>query len=405
MQYGCIGEKLGHSFSKLIHESLTDYTYELCELSPDEVADFLRKREFKAINVTIPYKQTVMEYLDKIDTVAQSIGAVNTIVNRDGKLYGYNTDFFGMKSLIERENITLTGKKVLILGSGGTSKTAVAVAQHLGAAIVCRVSRTAKEDSIDYQRAKIEYADADIIINTTPVGMFPNIFGAAVDMSDFPKAVVVDAVYNPLRSSLVLEARHGVGGLYMLVAQAAKAVEYFLSCTVPLSQTERVYRELLLQKENIVLIGMPSCGKSTVGRILADRLGRALIDTDALIAKKAGCSIPEIFEKQGESAFRDMESEVIAQIAAQQGSIISVGGGAILRAQNVQNLRRNGRLCFIDRPLDELTATADRPLSSDREMMEKRYRERYDIYCAAADIRVWTAGGPEAVVEMIIKER
>lgn len=409
MQYGCIGEKLGHSFSKLIHNRLADYEYELRELTPDALPAFLRQRDFKAINVTIPYKQAVIPFLQYVDPVAAAIGAVNTIVNKDGVLYGYNTDYYGMKSLLDRQGIALQGRKVLILGSGGTSKTALALAKDEGAGAVYRVSRTAREDCITYEQAVADHRDAQIILNTTPVGMYPNLGGAAVNIDEFPLLQgVADAVYNPLRSNLVLAALErgipAVGGLYMLVAQAARAVEYFLDTTLPVSETERVFAALEQEKENLVLIGMPGCGKSTVGRLLAERLGKELVDTDALIVEKAGKTIPEIFAEDGESVFRDLEAQVISRLAPGQGWVVATGGGAILREENIRNLRRNGVLIFVDRPLEELVVTDDRPLSSHRAALEQRYKERYHKYCAAADLRLWTEGGPEAVAAEIIKE-
>ena len=409
MQYGCIGEKLSHSFSKIIHAELAEYTYELKELAPTQVDAFMRAREFKAINVTIPYKQTVIPYLQYIDPVAQSIGAVNTVVNKNGVLYGYNTDFYGLKSLLMSNHIDLWDKKVLILGSGGTSKTAAAVAKDMGAREYYRLSRRETEGCITYERAKAEHSDADVILNTTPVGMYPNIKGAAVDLADFPKVqAVADAVYNPLRSEIVLKAKEkgitAVGGLYMLVAQAAKAVEYFLDTAVEETKILDVFSKLKREKENIVLIGMPSCGKSTVGKLLSEKLGRKFVDTDTLITEKAGQSIPEIFALKGEKAFRDIESEVIGQTSCLQGLVIATGGGVILREENVRELRRNGRLYFIDRPLAELITTDDRPLSSDRAALEQRYRERYEKYIGAADHTLWTPDGAEAVAETILKE-
>lgn len=408
MQYGCIGEKLGHSFSKIIHNQLADYDYQLVELSPDAVDAFMKQRDFCAINVTIPYKQTVLPYLQHIDAPAQKIGAVNTIVHRDGELWGYNTDFYGLERLICRAGIALRDKKVLILGSGGTSKTALAVAEHLGARAVFRVSRTAREDCITYETA-VEHTDTEVIINTTPAGMYPHLQGAAIDISVFPVLEgVVDAVYNPLRSTLVLQAQDrgltAVGGLYMLVAQAAKAVEHFLDTTVPERRVEQVFTHLFAQKENIVLIGMPSCGKSTVGGLLAEQTGRELVDTDALIVEQAGKSIPDIFAQEGEAAFRALEAQVIASLAPRQGLIVATGGGAVLRQENVRALRHNGKTVFLDRPVAALLATRDRPLSSDRAALEQRYKERYDIYCGAADLHIEGNPTAEETAQRIIKE-
>ncbi len=409
MEYGLIGAHLPHSFSKAIHESLTDYTYELKELTAAELPAFLTKREFKAINVTIPYKEAVIPFLDGIDEKAKRIGAVNTIVNRDGRLYGFNTDHAGMTALIERNGIVLGGKKVLICGSGGTSKTAKAVAEDLGAREVYRLSRSEKQGCITYEEACRSHSDAQVLINTTPAGMYPHPDGAAVDVSGFPGLeAAVDAVYNPLRTSFILAAQaRGVkaaGGLYMLIAQAAAAIEHFVGVRPDERAVEALYRSMVGERENIVLIGMPGSGKSTVGAVLAKKLGREFIDTDALIAEKAKQPIPEIFAGQGEGAFRDMETQVIASLADRMGLVIATGGGAILREENRKHLRHNGRLYFLDRPLSDILPTDDRPLSSDREALTARYRERYPIYTAAADCRIDNSGSAEAAADAIMEE-
>lgn len=408
MEYGLIGEKLGHSFSREIHKSLRGYDYELRELRPDEVREFLVKREFRGINVTIPYKETVIPYLDEIDEAAREIGAVNTVVNRGGKLFGYNTDYTGMRELMLREGIDPAGKKVLVLGSGGTSKTAMTVAKSLGAETVLRVSRTKRDNCITYEEVREIHADAQIIINATPVGMYPNGDGCPIDIEAFPKLTgVVDAIYNPLRTKLVLAAQargiKAAGGLYMLVGQAAAAAEHFTGEKGNPADTERVYRELLLQKENLILTGMPGVGKTTIGKILAKRLGRDFVDCDDVIVEKAGCDIPTIFATQGEKAFRDLETEVIRELSATGGRVIAPGGGAVLRAENVASLRANGRIIFLDRPLSSITATEGRPLSSNREALEARYRERYPIYCTACDAHVETDGTVGETADAVLK--
>ncbi len=393
MEYGCIGERLTHSFSKEIHAKLFSYDYTLCELTRDEVGEFLKKREFKAINVTIPYKQTVMPYLDEISETAKKIGAVNTVVNRGGRLCGYNTDFYGMRALIERMGLCLDGKKVLVLGSGGTSKTAAAVAESMGAKKILRVSRAASNDTVTYDEAKSAHADADIIINTTPCGMYPNGGTAAIDLDDYSSVSgVVDAVYNPLRSALVVKAKEkGIaaeGGLYMLVAQAVFAAELFTGEKIPREKIDSVFNEIYSRKQNLVLTGMPGCGKSTLGKMAARELSLGFVDTDEEIVKKAGKPIPQIFSDDGEKAFRDLESEVVREVSALQGTVIATGGGAVLRRENINALRENGRVLFLDRSIEKLVTTSDRPLSSDREKLEKRYAERYDIYCATADAKI-----------------
>ncbi|MBE6750484.1 MAG: AAA family ATPase [Ruminococcaceae bacterium] len=390
MEYGCIGKKLSHSFSKLIHNELADYEYELKEIDENELDEFFEKSDFKAINVTIPYKLDVIKYLDFIDDTARDIGAVNTIVNKNGKLYGYNTDFLGLKALIEFAKISLLNKKVLILGTGGTSLTAMAVAKAMGANEVIRVSRSSSQDTITYECAEKCHTDADIIINTTPCGMFPNIGTSAINLDDFNKlSGVVDAVYNPLASQLIVSAKqkgiNAIGGLYMLVAQAVFAVEKFLEKEFEFSEIERIFNKLFKQKQNLCLIGMPSCGKTTIGKEIARELQKEFIDSDEEIVKLTKMSIPDIFENYGEAHFRELESMVIANLALKQNCVIATGGGSVLNKRNVELLKQNGMLIFLDRPIEQLITTDDRPLSSSRELLEKRYKERYGIYLSVAD--------------------
>lgn len=393
MKYGCIGEHLKHSFSKEIHNLLADYDYEILEIEKECLEKFAKEKNFNAINVTIPYKELIMPYIYLIDEYAKKIGSVNTVVNRGGKLYGYNTDFFGMCKLIEHAGIEIRDKKVVILGTGGTSKTACAVSAHLGAKEIIITSRKKSETSIDYTELYEKHTDAEIIINTTPVGMFPSIFDSPVDVSKFDKlSGVIDAIYNPLCTELILSAKErGIsaeGGLYMLVAQAVRASEIFIDTKYDTETTDKVYKKILSDKENIVLIGMPASGKTTVGKILAQKLGRKFIDTDALIEEKAKKSIPEIFKTEGESRFRDLEAEVIKEASSLTCSVIATGGGSVLRNENVFNLKKNGKLYFIDRPLGALIPTSDRPLGSTKEAIEKRYIERYDIYMKSANVRI-----------------
>lgn len=413
MDYGLIGERLSHSFSKTIHEAIFDYNYELCEINREDLDLFLTKAEFKAINVTIPYKQDVIPYLYEIDDVAKKIGAVNTIVNKNGKLYGYNTDFLGLKALILRENISLKDKKVLILGSGGTSKTAFAVAEDLGAKEIYRVSRSKADGLIDYNQAYSEHSDAQIIINTTPCGMYPDIGVTPINLENFKSlSGVVDVVYNPLNTELICKAhKMGIkccGGLFMLVSQAVFAAEMFTGKKAEEKTAEKIYKSLLLDKKNLVLIGMPSCGKSTIGKAVAKILGKQFFDSDEEIVKDAKMTIPEVFENYGEEYFRTLESEIIAQLSAKQGIVIATGGGAVLNKRNIELLRQNGLIVFLDRPLEQLITTDDRPLSKNREMLKKRYNERYSLYCESADIRIETVEDLEhninAVQEVFLNE-
>lgn len=409
MKYGLLGEKLGHSYSKEIHSLLADYEYELCEVNKEELDVLMRKKEFCAVNVTIPYKQTVIPYLDVISERAKSIGAVNAIVNRGGKLYGDNTDFAGMRALAIRTGADMNGKKVLILGTGGTSKTAGAVAQSLGAREVYFVSRSKKDGAITYGEAAEKHADAQILINTTPVGMFPNIQGTPADISVFPELeAVLDAIFNPLRTELVLDAQaRGIkadGGLYMLVAQAVYASALFLGKDANDKKTEDVYRRILNEKRNVFLIGMPSSGKSSVGKKLAELTGKEFADTDTMLTDRFGRTISDFISENGEKPFRDEESSVIGQAAEKRGYIIATGGGAVLREENVRAMKKNGIVVFLDRDPDLLTATKDRPLSSTREALEKLYEERYPIYKKAADMTVPSDRSVGEVAEDVRKE-
>lgn len=391
-QYGCIGKKLTHSFSREIHGKLAGYTYDLIELTEEGIAPFFEKKAFAAINVTIPYKQTVIPYLDVISPIARRIGAVNTIVNRSGKLFGYNTDYYGMKALVEKVGIDLSGKKVLILGTGGTSKTARVLAADLSAANILTVSRNKTDKHITYEEAVSSHGDAQVIINTTPSGMYPNCEDKPIDIQSFPRLEgVIDAVYNPLRPNLVLSAKErGIpaeGGLFMLVMQAVAAVEHFLETSIPGETAQRVFAEVFRAKENIVLTGMPGSGKSTVGRLL-DVEGFSFVDTDMEIEKRCGCAIKDLIDEKGEPYFRDLETEVIREVSAKSGQIIATGGGAILREENVRCLKRNGRLFFLDADLARLQATDSRPLSNTAEKLKHLYAERIGIYRSTADVIV-----------------
>ncbi len=406
MEYGCIGEKLSHSFSKEIHNLLADYDYRLVELKREELQEFFQKKDFKAINVTIPYKLDVIPFLDFISDEAKEINAVNTIVNKNGKLYGYNTDFYGLKSLIERYVKSFSGKTVVILGSGGTSNTAFCVAKSLGAENVIKVSRQKQSGYITYEELYENYCDCEIIINTTPCGMFPKVNVSAVDISKFKNLeAVFDAVYNPLKSKFILDAKkQGViatGGLYMLVAQAAFAVEKFIDTEISQSKIDDVYKKICKDKMNIVLIGMPACGKTSVGKELEKRLSKTFVDSDNVIVEKEEKAIPDIFKEFGEEHFRNLEKDVIKNIASFNSQIIATGGGVVLNSQNIDSLKSNGRVYFIDRPLNMLLPTDDRPLSSNIQDLENRYNERYGLYRNYADVIIDGKGSVSEVAERI----
>lgn len=405
MKYGLIGEKLGHSFSKPIHEKIAGYCYEIKEIKKEALDGFMKQKDFLGINVTIPYKSEVIAYLDEIDENAKKTGAVNTVVNRDGKLYGFNTDFGGLKMLIERQGFDFSDKKVLVLGSGGTSKTAVAVSQKLGAASIITVSR---KGEVNYENVYNLHPDASFIINTTPCGMYPDNQSLPIDPVRFKGLQgVTDVVYNPLKTRLCIECeKAGIafsGGLYMLVCQAVLACEKFMGKSLDVKKlAEEIYGEILSEKRNIVLIGMPGSGKSTIGKALSQKTGKEFLDTDEMIVSSYG-NISDIFSQKGEEYFRDIESEAVLEASKLSGKIIATGGGAILRNKNVEHLRQNGCIVFLDRPLCDIIPTDDRPLSKDIRALEKRFEERYDKYLSAADVKIDIDGIVENSVNKIME--
>jgi len=396
VQYGLIGEKLGHSYSKEIHTAFKRYEYELKELPRDEVKSFITGKDFKGLNVTIPYKETVMEYLDFIDDEAKAIGAVNTVVNKNGVLYGYNTDFYGMLEVLKDTGFDFKGKKVLILGVGATAKTATAVMNHLHVSEIFYAARNKSksfniEKTFSFEEAKDKLTNVDFIVNTTPCGMYPNFEDQAIDLTPFKNIYgVFDVIFNPGRTKLMLQAeslgKKAYGGLKMLVYQAVYAAEKFTDAPIDRNLSESVLKDLRSKNENIVLIGMPASGKSTVGKNLSKELGMEFFDTDNLIVEKAGCEISEIFEKKGETYFRDLESEVVKEVSLKKNVIIATGGGAILRKENVEALKAYGRLYFIDRALKNLLPTSDRPLANDKEKIKKLYETRLPIYKEVSDV-------------------
>ena len=403
MEFALLGEKLGHSFSPQIHRALAGCDYQLLPTPPEAVADLFRRRDFRGLNVTIPYKQTVMPLCDEIDPRAAAIGAVNTVVNRGGRLTGYNTDIDGLIYLARRTGVDMAGKKVVILGSGGTGRTARAAAGELGAAEIVTVSRGGEDNYETLSR----HADAQVLLNTTPVGMYPNCGVSPVSLDAFPHLEgVLDVVYNPLRTALLLEARErGLPcscGLPMLVAQAWRAEELFTGSSIPAETVEAVLAGLTAQLENVVLIGMPGCGKSTVGRALARRQGKAFLDLDRLIEERAGKSIPAIFAQEGEEAFRTLESWAVREAGARTGCVISTGGGVVTRAENCAPLRQNGVIIHLTRPLDRLP-TAGRPVSQSTDL-QTLWARRRGLYAAFADRTVDNGGPLEETLDTIEKE-
>ena len=403
MEYGLLGEKLGHSFSPQIHRALAGYDYVLLPTPPEEVTPLLRRREFKGLNVTIPYKQTVIPLCDEMEPRAAAIGAVNTIVNRGGRLIGYNLDIDGLIYLARRAGVDMAGKKVVILGSGGTSRTARAAAKALGAAEITVISRHGEDN---YQNL-FRHADAQVLINTTPVGMYPRCGEAPVSLEDFPRLTgVLDVVYNPLRTALILAAeKKGIpcsGGLPMLVAQAWRAAELFTGTSVPEERMEAVLQELTARLRNVVLIGMPGCGKTTVGKALARRMGKDFVDVDEEIVRQAGGSLPAIFAQEGEEGFRALESDAVRAAGSRTDCVISTGGGVVTRWENLPPLRQNGVVVHLLRSLSALPS-AGRPLSQ-RTPAEELWRQRSPLYAAFADCTADNNGPLEATLDQIEKE-
>lgn len=390
MRYLLIGECLAHSFSSVIHEKIGMYDYELCEIKNDELESFMKNRDFLGLNVTIPYKQSVIKYLDELTPEARLIGAVNTVINKNGYLIGHNTDFGGLAALIKRRNINIKNKKVLICGTGGTSNTAYSVCEKLGAKSITKLSRTQKENCITYDEALISYTDAEVIINTTPCGMYPDVDSIAIDIDKFPHLeAAIDVVYNPLSTKFILKAKKKgikyIGGLYMLVMQAVEAAEFFTGKTISYEKANEIYNEIVKEKKNIVLIGMPSCGKTTVGRQIAKELNREFYDSDEYLVNKLGRSINDIFEKDSEEYFRDIEEKVIKELSMKSGVVIATGGGVILKEENMNRLAGNGYICFIDRDISLLTPTLSRPTADSKEKIKKLYETRYPLYLKYAD--------------------
>lgn len=403
MKCGLLGRKLGHSYSPQIHALLGDYPYSLFEKEPDDLGDFLRNGDFTGINVTIPYKKDVIPFLDQISPIAQRLGSVNTVVRReDGSLYGHNTDYFGFASMVKHSGISVSGKKCLVLGSGGTSNTVKNALHDLGAQVVI-ISRSGENNYQNLSR----HEDASVIVNATPVGMYPNTGVSPIDLSLFPHLEgVLDVIYNPSKTQLLLDAE-GLGiphenGLWMLVAQAKEASECFTGSTVDDGAIQRIYHTLSAQMKNIILIGMPGCGKTTVSSALAAKTGRTAVDADEELVKLAGKSIPEIFSQDGEEAFRALETQILTQLGKQSGLIISTGGGCVTRQRNYHPLHQNGVIFYLKRSL-ELLPTHGRPLSQ-QNPLELLYAQRKEQYLAFSDYVIDNNGSLEQTVSAILKK-
>ena len=402
MQCGLLGRTLGHSYSPQIHARLGEYRYALYEKEPEELEDFLKNGDFTGLNVTIPYKKAVIPYLDELSPRAKALGAVNTVVRRpDGSLIGHNTDFFGFEVMLRTGGVSVSGKKALVCGSGGASNTVCAVLKEAGANVVV-LSRSGENNYRNLER----HADASLIVNATPVGMYPEVEKAVIEnLNGFPKLeAVLDLIYNPARSMLLMEAEQrglpAVNGLRMLVAQAKESAEWYTGTPIDDSVIETIYNDLRLQMENIILVGMPGCGKTTIGTALAKALHREFLDADAILEERAGRPITEIIPQDGENAFRAMESAVLLDLGKQSGLVIATGGGCVTRPENYPSLHRNGTVVWLKRPIADLP-TEGRPLSKAGHL-EEMYRKRAPMYEAFSDFSVENTGTPEKVAREIL---
>ena len=402
MRCGLLGEKLGHSYSPAIHAQLADYAYGLYEVAPEDLPAFLTGGDFDALNVTIPYKKAVIPYCAELSPIARRLGSVNVLVRRaDGTLYGDNADAFGFEYLVRHSGIDVAGQKALVLGNGGASATIQAVLEQLGAHVTV-ISRHGPDNYDNLDR----HADAHVIVNTTPVGMYPNTGKAAVDLRQFPQcAGVLDIVYNPARTALLLQAeRLGIpcaGGLYMLVAQAKRSCEVFTDTVIDDAEILRIHRLLRQEMENIVLIGMPGSGKSTIAALLAERLHRPVLDSDAQVVETAGMSIPDILAAGGENAFRAQETAALAALGKRSGAVLATGGGCVCREENYPLLHQNGTILWLQRDLARLPKDG-RPISQ-RSDLAALYAQREPLYARFADAVIDHNGAPEETVQKILE--
>lgn len=400
MQCGLLGQKLGHSYSPQIHGQLASYDYSLFEKEPEELEGFLKNGNFVGLNVTIPYKKDVIPFLDQLSPVARRLGAVNTIVRRgDGSLVGHNTDYFGFRYLVQQSGLDVRGKKVLVLGSGGASNTAVAALQELGARVVI-ISRSGENN---YGNLHL-HANASVIVNTTPVGMYPNTGVSPIDLGCFPQLEgVLDVVYNPARTQILLDAENrglvAMNGLWMLVAQAKESAEWFSGETIPDSRIVQIHATLRAQMENIILVGMPGCGKTTIGRLLARETGKQFVDADEALEARVGRKITDIIPTDGEAAFRCLETETLAELGKQSGFVIATGGGCVTQERNYPLLHQNGTILWLTRALDKLP-TEGRPLSQTGKL-QQMLATRQPMYRRFADAVIENDGTVEETLAQI----
>lgn len=400
---GLLGEKLGHSYSPQIHSELANYEYRLFEKQPQELEDFLKNGDFAGLNVTIPYKKSVIPYLSELSPVAARLGAVNTIVRRaDGTLIGHNSDYYGFRAMVTKSGLCFAGKKVLVLGSGGASNTAVSVLEELGAEVIV-ISRSGENNYTNLEK----HADAAVIVNATPLGMYPNVGVSPVKLDGFPILEgILDIVYNPARTQLLLDAQArgivSMNGLWMLVAQAKESAEWFTGSSISEDKIPIIHQKLRRQMENVILIGMPGSGKSTVGKALAERMNMKFVDADQEIIKAAGMPIADIFATGGETLFRKIEAEVLSDLGKRSGQILATGGGCVTRQENYASLHQNGTMIWLTRDISQLP-TEGRPLSQSTKL-EEMYRIRKPLYEAFSDIIVDNNGDLSSTVNRIFRQ-
>ena len=403
MRFGLLGEKLGHSYSPELHAFFGDYEYELFEVAPDQLGDFIRNGDFQGLNVTIPYKTTMLALCDDLTEAAAAIGSVNTVVRHpDGSLFGDNTDAAGFEGLVWKSRISIRGRKCLVLGSGGASLSVQYVLHKLGAGEIVVISRSGPDN---YENLA-KHADAEVIVNTTPVGMYPNTAAAPVDLRRFPRCQgVLDLIYNPARTALMQQAEAlkipNMGGLFMLAEQARCAASVFTGKAVPAIKAEEAWKTLGSRKENRILIGMPGSGKTTIGTLVAKQLGRTFVDADSALEREAGMPIPEIFRLEGEAGFRRRETAVLAELGRQSGLVLATGGGSVTREENYPLLHQNGEIFCLQRALERLPS-AGRPVSQALGA-QTIYAQRKPLYARFADAMIDNNGTPEAAAEQILE--
>ena len=407
--YGLLGKKLGHSYSKIIHECFCDYQYDLIEIEFEQLDEFFKQKNFKAVNVTIPYKQDVIKYLDYVDDLVKRIGACNSIVNIDGKLFGYNSDYYGFMQLLNVNKIDINNQNVIILGNGGATKAIECVLNDLNVKNIIKVKPNLSDETITYPQCYENYCDYDIIINTSGMGMYPNINQNNLDLTRFTKIkAVVDIVYNPIRTKLIMDADElnikTVNGTLMLVAQAVQAINHFNGQIISDKKVENLVKKLENDKLNIVLIGMPSCGKSLIGKKIANKLKLDYYDSDQLIEDKTQLTCADIIQGHGIQYFRNIETNIIKDISLVNKSLISTGGGVILNSDNIALLKGNGILVFIDRDLDKLMVTNDRLLSNTADKLKQLYDQRIDLYKKYSDFIVSNNDNIDDCVNKIIEK-